>query len=404
MIVASKSADTFMHRLVLSLWLISSLGSVAGASGSQPDPLSEPGFQHFYNLEYDKAIDAFTHKAAANPGDPAAYNQIAQSVLFQAMFANGALESDVISASDPLVSRPKLPVTEVQRTLFENAISHAITLSQTRLDANSRDARAMYTMGVAVGLRANWNYVVHKAWIDPLRDATQARKLHTHATEIDPNFMDAFLVQGVHDYLVGSLPMAMKMVGFLAGFHGDREQGMRTLRKVYDGGSINRIDGAVLLSAILRREKRQAQAVPLLEDVTSRFPRNYLFRYELALLYADLGDRQKVTQQIDMIEKMRVKVSLPQERVDYMRGSALLFAQDVDGALLALTKATAKTDNLNPMSAAQAWLRYGQALDMKGRRAEAVKAYRQAIQMGPQTASAKDARDCIGFRYKPKHS
>lgn len=404
MIVASNRQNTFMHRLVLSLWLISSLGSVAGASGSQPDPLSEPGFQHFYNLEYDKAIDAFTHKAAANPSDPTAYNQIAQSVLFQAMFANGALESDVISASDPLVSRPKLPVTEVQRTLFENAIGHAITLSQTRLDANSRDARAMYTMGVAFGLRANWNYVVHKAWIDPLRDATQARKLHTHATEIDPNFMDAFLVQGVHDYLVGSLPMAMKMVGFLAGFHGDREQGMRTLRKVYDGGSINRIDGAVLLSAILRREKRQAQAVPLLEDVTSRFPRNYLFRYELALLYADLGDRQKVSQQIDVIEKMRVNVSLPQERVDYMRGSALLFAQDVDGALLALTKATAKTDNLNPMSAAQAWLRYGQALDMKGRRAEAVKAYRQAIQMGPQTASAKDARDYIGSRYKPKYS
>ena len=38
----------------------------------------------------------------------------------------------------------------------------------------------------------------------------------------------------MHDYLVGSLPFTYRMVGFLAGFHGDRESGIRTLR-VGDG-------------------------------------------------------------------------------------------------------------------------------------------------------------------------
>jgi cytochrome c-type biogenesis protein CcmH/NrfG len=54
--------------------------------------------------------------------------------------------------------------------------------------------------------------------------------------------------------------------------------------------------------------------------------------------------------------------------------------------------------------AAQAWLRYGQALDVKGRRQEAVEAYRRATQVGPQTASGKEAKDYVGSRYKLKSS
>jgi tetratricopeptide (TPR) repeat protein len=388
-----------MHRLVFAA---SSILAFAGSSA--PDPLAESGFQHFYNLEYDQAIDDFLHRAEAAPTDPSAHNHVAQAVLFQVMFANGALESDMLSASDPFVARPKLPVTDLQRTRFETAINRAIDLSQAKLLSDPRDVKSMYALGVAMGLRANWNYVVHKGWLDPLRDATRARKLHNQATDIDPNFTDARLVQGVHDYLVGSLPMTVKMLGFLAGFHGDREEGMRTLKQVFDRGSVNKVDAAVLLAAILRREKRQSQAAPLLEDVTSRFPRNYLFRYELALLYAEMGDRQKAMRSIDVIEKMRAKVSLPAERLEYMRGSTLLAAHDVDAAIAALDKATTKTDHLDRNSASQAWLRFGQALDLKGRRADAVKAYRKAVDVGPQTASAKEAKDYIGYRYKPKQS
>ena len=389
--------------MMRGLVLFSLLTPVAALCGAQ-DPLAEPGFQHFYNLEYDQAIEVFARKTVAADRDPAGFNQLAQSVFFQAMFAHGALESDLVSASDPFVSRPKLPVTALQKSRFENAIQRAIDLSQSRIQSNARDTKALYTLGVALGLRANWNYLVHKSWLDPLRDATHARKLHNQITDIDPNYVDAQLIQGMHDYVMGSLPITIKMMGAITGFRGDREEGMRSLRKVYEHGSVNRMDAAVLLAAILRREKRQAEAVPLLEEVTTRFPRNYLFRYELALLHADLGNRQKALQQIDVIDKMRAKVSLAMERVESMRGAVLLQLQDADGAIAALAKATAKTEHLDANTAAQAWLRYGQALDLKGRRGDAVSAYRRAMQVGPQTASGKEAKDYVGWRYKPKHS
>ena len=80
------------------------------------------------------------------------------------------------------------------------------------------------------GLRANYNFLVRKAWMDSLKDATAARKAHNRVIEIDPTNTDARLVQGVHDYIIGSLPFHIKILGFIAGFHGDRESGMKALQ------------------------------------------------------------------------------------------------------------------------------------------------------------------------------
>lgn len=382
--------------------------SLALVGQTAPDPLAEPGLQHFYNLEYDQALEAFTAKAAANPTSPRAQNHIAQTILYQAMFVHGALESDLISATNPLVSRPKLPVTPEQQSRFDGAIAKATELANNRLHSNPKDTEALYSLGVAVGLRANWNYLVHKAWIDPLRDATQARRLHLQATEIDPNFTDARLVQGVHDYLIGSLPITIKMLGFLAGFRGDREAGIRTLREVVEKGSTNRADAAVLLSAILRREKRQAEAVPLLVDITNRFPRNYLFRYELALLYAELGQKAAAFQQIGMIEQTRTKETpgfrfLPTERIQYMRGNLHFILREYDTALNYLRQSTAG-GHLDANASSQAWLRMGQVYDSQGKRKEAVSAYRNAVQAGPQTASGKEAKDYISYPYRHRQA
>jgi hypothetical protein len=55
---------------------------------------------------------------------------------------------------------------------------------------------------------------------------------------------------------------------------------MKTLRLVADKGNINQYDAQVLLAAIYRREKRPKEALPLLNGLIARFPRNYLFRLE----------------------------------------------------------------------------------------------------------------------------
>ena len=159
--------------------------------------------------------------------------------------------------------------------------SRAIALCQEKLATNADDTAALYSLGVSYGLRGNYSFVVKKAWVDALRDVSEARKLHRRVTELDPDFIDAKLTQGVNDYIVGSLPLRWKMLGFLGGFHGDKQRGIHTLCDVSEHGRINRVDAMVLLAAVYLREKKPEEAIPVLTQLTREFPKNSLVKIEL---------------------------------------------------------------------------------------------------------------------------
>ena len=69
---------------------------------------------------------------------------------------------------------------------FDSAIKRAMDISQARLDKNQNDVPALYALGVSHGLRANYNFLVRKAWMDSLKDATAARKAHNRVVELEP--------------------------------------------------------------------------------------------------------------------------------------------------------------------------------------------------------------------------
>lgn len=241
---------------------------------------SQPGFEYFYNLQYDAALASFSETAAREPSSPDAFNHIAQTILYREMYRAGMLSSDFIGGTK-FVHQPKLPFSEDEEKQFHDALNRAMSLAQERISADPNDTRALYSLGVSYGLRANYLFLVKKAWVDALRDATAARKTHKRVTELDPDFVDAKLTQGVNDYVVGSLPLHWKLFGFMAGFHGDKQRGMRTLKEVGEHGTMNRVDAMVLLAALYLREKRTAEAVPILTDLTQAFPKNPLLKVEL---------------------------------------------------------------------------------------------------------------------------
>ena len=58
--------------------------------------------------------------------------------------------------------------------------------------------------------------------------------------------------------------------------------------------------------------------------------------------------------------------TLPLEKIYYYRGNLLFWYRDFDAAVDQLRKATARAADLDPHTALMAWLRLGQASDMKG--------------------------------------
>ena len=372
--------------------------------GARTAPLPK-GFDCFYNLDYSGAIAEFRKDIAAVPGDPENYNHLAMAILYREMFRFGALESELVSGTNPFLRRSKMNPSWEDQQEFEAAISKSMSLAQARLNSSPKDVRALYALGVAYGFRANYNFLVRKGYLDALRDATTACKLHNKVTELDPSNVDARVMQGVHDYVVGSLPWHIKVLGFLAGFRGDKEEGIRTLEYVAAHGNLNRVDAEVLLCAIYRRESPPRKAVPLLESLISRFPRNYLFRFETAQLYGDLGDKQHALAAIQQVEDLKRSgypgySLLPFEKIYYARGTVQFWYNDLDPPLGNFKQVTAHARDLDLNTGTYAWLRLGQIYDLKGQRALAVEAYRQAVRLAPDSDPAKLSRQYLSTPYR----
>lgn len=365
------------------------------------------GFQHFYNLEYPQALAWFQAESARNPQDPEPYTHIAQTLLYAEMYRNGALESELVSGSNPFLRRAGLnPASDDQRLFFES-ISKAISICEPRLKRDPRDKAALYAMGSAYGVKGSWEFLIKRAYSDALSDTGKARKYHERITAIDPDFADALMVQGVHEYVVGSMPRGVRWFSFLVGVHGDKAKGIEMLRKVELLGQRNRLDAEILLAATYRREKRFAEAVPLLSVLSDRFPRNFLLKFELVQIYSDLGDQRRAVEVLDGMERLRTLGApgygrVPRERVQFARGNLLFWYRDYDQALDLMTKATANVQMLDLSTGVLAWMRLGQLQDLKGRRELAIAAYKQAIALAPKSDAANESKRYIGSPYRRK--
>ncbi len=386
-----------MRLLCLAIVSVLALGAEDGRIAK--------GFDHFYNLEYDQAISDFSVALKDNPSDPNLNNHLAQAILYRAMFHAGALESELVTGNNPFLRRQKVNPSPEDQKRFDDAINQALSLSQAKLAANKNDVQALYSLGVAYGLRANYNFLVRKAWMDSLKDATRARKAHNRVTELNSSVVDARLVQGVHDYVVGSLPFTYKLLGFLVGYRGDKDEGIRLLKVVAAKGNRNKVDAEVLLAAIYRRERRSKEAIPLVEDLLKRFPRNYLLNFELAQMYGDVGDINAALGALRKVEELKRSNApgyrhLLMEKVLFHEGNLQFWYNDLGPAAENLRRVTAKAGELDLNTGVLAWLRLGQVYDLQGRRADAQAAYRQAINFAPDSDAARESRKYLSSPYK----
>jgi len=195
------------------------------------------------------------------------------------------------------------------------------------------------------------------------------------------------------------------MLGFFAGFRGDRERGVESLKQVATQGRVNRVDAEVLLCAIYRRERRAKEAVPLLSDLIQRFPKNFLLRLELVQMYGDLGEKDKALAVIGDVDRLKREKTpgyerLAEEKLRYTRGNLRFWYNDLDLALEDLQVVTTNPSAVDLNTSQYAWLRTGQIYDLKKKREEAKHAYLQTVAIAPVSDAASAAQNYLLSRYK----
>jgi tetratricopeptide (TPR) repeat protein len=364
----------------------------------------QQGFDHFYNLEYPEAIANFSKAIEANPNDPELHNHLAQCLVFQEMFRNGALESEMVSGNNSFLRRPKMNPSPDTEKRFLDEISKALALAQASLDKNPKDAGALYSMGVSYGLRSNFYWVVRKAWRDSLRDATNARHAHSKVEEIQPDNVDARLVEGLDDYIVGSLPLQFRMLGFLIGVHGDKEKGIRLVKDVAEHGKTDRVDAQILLGALYRRENKPQLVIPLVLGLIEQCPRNFILRLELSQMYSMAGDKAHAIEAVEEVARLKRAHAPGYDRVSwekiyFQEGVIQFWYRDFDQALDNLQKVAASADDMDLNTGASTYLRIGQIYDIKGQRTQAVASYRKVIAYAPESDQAEESKKYLSTPY-----
>jgi tetratricopeptide (TPR) repeat protein len=258
------------------------------------DPVTRSGFERFYNMDYERAIADMEKVAAQHGDDPYAINNLANTYLIRELFRMGALDPTDY-ANDSFIGTPQRPATEEAKKKIKELLERATGLEEDRLRANPNDVEAVYARGVTRGMRSSYTGLIDRSWLTALRSAVGSRHDHERVLELSPTFTDAKLIVGTHDYVVGSLPWAVKMAASLVGFSGNKERGIVELYAASKGGGEASIDARILLALFLRREGRFDEALNLVRGMMQQFPQNVIVALEEGdLLRAAHRDKEAV--------------------------------------------------------------------------------------------------------------
>ena len=360
------------------------------------DPVTRRGFERFYNMDYARAIEDMEKVSRQHPDDPFAVNNLANTYLIRELFRMGALDPTDY-ANDSFVGTPQRPATTEAKNKIKDLLEQATGLEEERLRINPNDVEALYARGVTRGMRSSYTGLIDRSWLTALRSAVGSRHDHERVLELSPTFTDAKLIVGTHDYVVGSLPWAVKMAASLVGFSGNKERGIEELYAASKGGGEASIDAKILLALFLRREGRFDEALTLVRKMTQQFPQNVIVALEEGdLLRAAHRDKEAVA--------AYRKVWDAGHSGHFPFGSYELSAVNMGDTQRAMKDDTGALLSYNLMEEAshaapdlrqRAALGAGEIYDLQQKRDLAVKKYNLVISLDGSSKWADAARKCL---------
>ena len=269
-----------LTRILLLLLLITTAVAQPATAASQLDTLRAEGYEALYNLDYETARRRFQKMIDLAPDHPAGPQCMAASLWIQQLNESWELKSTLYS--DKAYKNEKTKVDQRQVAEFRSWTRRAKQLSEARLKRNDRDVEALYFLGAAEGLEAAFSAAVERKFMSALRTGSSAVDHHRKVLELSPQFYDAELTIGLQDYIIGSLPLPLKMLAGTVGVRGSKKRGLKELEHVAHEGHTGRDVARVLLIDLYKREKRWDDAIATARELSERYPRNYLFKLQLA--------------------------------------------------------------------------------------------------------------------------
>lgn len=273
------------------------------------------GQDHFYNLEYELAIQSFERLRDQDPTNPTAHVLLAKALLYRELDRLGMINTSAFRDDEQYNSVKKPKKDEDAAAEIVGAIRDGQAVCRRRLEADPSDVRALHGLSQLHALRANHELMVEKAYLKALANGRRGRALSYQVGELEPEFVDGLLVAGLDEYILGSLPWALRALIALSGYRGSKKKGTELIARVAEDGTENRDAARVLLAMLHQRERRALKAAKVFRELAKDFPRAYTYRLEAAAMHMAAGEFPEALQMFREVERKRAG---GEERYDRM--------------------------------------------------------------------------------------
>jgi hypothetical protein len=365
------------------------------------DPQTDVAFDHFYNMDYDRATQEFEKIVEKRPKDAFAINHLLTSVLMHDLYDTGGMNTGDYS-NDSFIGHAPRPTDQKIKDRIKELVRRAEAIEEQQLKANPQDVDALYCRGVTRAQFSVYTGLIERAWFSALRNAVGARHDHEHVLELDPDYVDAKLVVGTHNYVVGNLPWSVKVAAALAGLSGSREKGLEYLREVAKSDGENAVDAKIVITLFLRREHQYDEAIGYMQELATRYPHNHLFLTEVANLQRSAGrlpEAEAIYRKIWQNGREGKYGNLHYEMAAWGLGELLRSKKDPAGAAAAYELVN-EAPNPDPDVLQKANLAAGEMYDLLQKRDLAMKRYQTVLAGNANTGPADQARRYLKDAYR----
>ena len=366
-----------------------------------PDALNSAAFDHYYNVDYDAAVQDFERILARHPNDAFALNHLLSAIQVRELYRMGAMNSGEYS-NDNFIGQAHRPADPAQKERIKQLVQKAEKLEDAELAGNPNNVDMLYARGVTRGQFALYTALIERAWFSALRNAVGARRDHERVLELAPQYTDAKLIVGAHNYVMGNLSLAVRMAVALVGLSGDKEKGLRYLSDDYNANGETSVDAGVVLMVFLRREHRYDEALQIARVIGPRFPRNYLLPLEEANLLRASGKSGEAEEQYRQVWQngREGKYGSLHYEIAALGLADLLRSEKKYQAAAAAYELVGEVTGADPEMLQKANLGAGEMYDQMQKRDLAVKKYEAVVATNSGNAEAEKARRRMKDAYR----
>jgi tetratricopeptide (TPR) repeat protein len=358
------------------------------------EELRRSGLDALYNIDYDKANRDFKEIVQLYPNHPGGYQLLAARLWIKTLYESRRLQTSLYSSESFYASGddkvdPKI-VTE-----FRNLTREAKRLAEAKLKQEPKNVEALDFLANTEGLKASFEEAVERRHFAALRDGNDAVNHHREVLKLDPKYIDAQITIGLYEYVVGSLPLPVKILAGATGYRGSKKRGLAMLEQVAREGRWAQDDAKSVLIVLYRREKRFADVLKLTQELSAKYQRNYLLKLEGAdalVALAEVKRKEKdvtgavqsekeafaIFEEVLRDRNVRDTAARALDLIHFKYGEVLLAAGYHERAAKEFLAAT-KVDRGEPGLITMAHLYAGRSYDAAGKREEALTQYKEVL-------------------------